>query len=310
MKILILGHTGFVGLNLIREIKKTNILFKGISKSDGFDIINQKKLTDYLKKYKPDFIINLCANVGSISYLSHIPAEIISSNTLMINSIYESISKSKCKSTIINPIANCAYPGNSKIYEEKMWQNGPIHHSVDSYGSTRRLMYSYSIAYKKQYNISSINLLVPNMYGEFDSTDPNKAHALNALISKFVKLKNNNKEVEIWGTGNPIREWIYAKDFARIIIKIIKSVDLQKNLSNPVNLGQKKGYSIKNLAKMINNEFSNEMKLNYNTSMQDGAPIKLMDNKLFKKIFIDFKFTDIKKGIKSTIRYYKTQFPY
>jgi GDP-L-fucose synthase len=148
------------------------------------------------------------------------------------------------------------------------------------------------------------------MYGPFDSSDPNKAHALNALISRFVKAnERNNFEIKLWGTGVAIREWLYAEDFGRIILHIIQNSQII-GLSEPVNIGQNFGLSIKELVKLIQNHFPNQFSITWDFSMPDGVPKKVMSDTKLKKIFNDFEFTNLNEGIKKTIKYYKDCYPY
>jgi len=311
MKVLILGHTGFVGRNVTDILEKNKINYKGVSKSKGGDIRNIEVLMKVLKDYKPDYIINCAAKVGSLNYVTEYAADVIKENTEMILSLYESVKEVDKNIIIINPVANCSYPGDVLIYKESEWLNGPVHKSVLSYGNSRRLLVTFADCYKMQYNIKSINLLVPNMYGAYDSTDPNKAHALNALISKFVKaFYENKKTIEIWGTGKVIREWLYAKDFARVVYLILCNKKIQEKITNPINIAQNDGLSIKELAFLINKYFENKFELKFDTSKPDGAPKKVMDDTNFRKIFKDFEFTNFDDGVKNTINYYKSIYPY
>ena len=203
---------------------------------------------------------------------------------------------------VVNPVANCGYPGVMDHYEESGFWDGPIHPSVLSYGSTRRMMWVASKCYHDQYGVRSINLVVPNMFGPFDSTNPNKTHALNALIIKFVKaVKYNQPEVEIWGTGKPIREWLYVKDFARIIRQVIGSKDSSLDL---VNLAQNQGFTVTELVERIKSVVGYNGKITYNAHYQDGSPKKVMDDTLFRQRYPDFQFTPIETGIQETIQYY------
>lgn len=161
-----------------------------------------------------------------------------------------------------------------------------------------------------QYGIRSIYLLVPNMYGPYDSTDPNKAHALNALISKFVKAaRSGGSEIEIWGTGVAIREWLFAPDFARILATIL--VDINRvGLAEPINIAQNFGLSVRELVTIINTYFGNSFEVKWNSQMPDGAPKKVMDDVRFRKIFPEFKFTPLEHGIRETVDYYQSIYPY
>jgi GDP-L-fucose synthase len=161
-----------------------------------------------------------------------------------------------------------------------------------------------------QYGIRSIYLLVPNMYGKFDSTDPDKAHALNALVSKFVKADEEKKEeIEVWGTGIAIREWLYAADFGNIVSLIIQNPNMV-GLTEPVNIAQNFGLSVRELVQIINSRFGNKFSIHWDHHMPDGAPKKVMDDSRFKKIFPNFKFTDFEKGISDSINYYRSVYPY
>jgi GDP-L-fucose synthase len=167
-------------------------------------------------------------------------------------------------------------------------------------------MWSVGESFQMQYGIKSIYLMVPNMYGPYDSTDPNKAHALNALISKFVKAQQTNQQkIEIWGTGVAIREWLYAKDFGQIVLKVLKNPNTL-GLSEPVNIAQNFGLSVKELVNVIKSTFNYNGEIIWDTSKPDGAPKKVMDDRRFRKIFPDFKFTEFNEGIRNTIDYYKS----
>jgi GDP-L-fucose synthase len=228
----------------------------------------------------------------------------------MVINLYESVAKTCKKAVIINPVSNCVYPAVANLYSEDALWNGPMHPSVVAFGETRRLLLSLGQTFDDQYGVKSIQLIVPNMYGPYESTDPTKAHALNALVAKFVKAKHENTDVEIWGTGKAVREWLYGRDFARILLEVINDPD-KKELTLPTNIAQKHGLSIKELADIIKSNFpSFKGSIVWNTKMQDGAAKKIMDNTKFKKIFPDFDFTPFEEGLRNTIEYYESLYPY
>jgi GDP-L-fucose synthase len=310
MNILLLGATGFVGQNVAEVLIENGLGFTAVSKSTGCDLRYFEQALSTFEKARPDVIINCAAHVGSLNYVTEQAATVISDNSRMILSMYEAIAQSCPGALVINPIANCAYPAKADTFIEDNWWDGHLHRSVLSYGSTRRLMWTVAESYQMQYGIRSINLLVPNMYGPYDSTDPNKAHALNALISKFVKAKAGNQdEVVIWGTGIAIREWLYAKDFGRIVQQIINNQHMV-GLTEPINIGQNFGLSVKELVEIISDTFNYQGKIVWDTSKPDGAPKKVMDERRFRKVFKDFEFTSFEQGIKNAIDYYQSRLPY
>lgn len=310
MKIILLGATGFAGRNVQKVFEQNKTELICTSESLGLDLLNFRDTLSFLKQHEPDYIINCAAVVGSLNYVTKMAANVVLDNLRMSANLYEAISELTKKPVVINPIANCAYPATSALFVEDEWWNGHLHRSVLSYGSTRRMLWSIGESFSLQYNIRSIYLLVPNMYGPFDSTDPNKAHALNALISKFVKSeKENQNEISIWGTGVAVREWLYAEDFGRILVKIIENQNLI-GLSEPINIAQNFGLSIRELVDIINSHFNNKFTIRWDETMPDGAPRKVMDDRKFKKVFPNFKFMEFEKGIKNTIEYYKQIYPY
>ena len=310
MNVLILGGTGFVGSNVLQVLQENQINCVVASRASGCDLRNLDSVVALYNKVKPDIIINCSAHVGSLNYVTQQAADIVLDNTKMMLSIYEALAKTNLKPLIINPIANCAYPAKADTFIEDSWWDGHLHRSVLSYGATRRMLWVTGECFAMQHNIRTISLLVPNMYGEFDSTDPNKAHALNALISKFVKAeKSNQAELEIWGTGIAIREWLYAKDFGRIVLEIIKNQDII-GLDEPLNIAQNFGLSVKELVRLIQKHFDYKGDIVWNHAMPDGAPKKVMDDRKFKKVFPDFEFTKFDDGIRNTIVYYSNIYPY
>lgn len=310
MVIALLGNTGFVGSNVSEVLTENGISFAGTSVRQGTDLRDTAQAIAFLEAVQPDFIINCAAHVGSLNYVTKQAADVILDNSRMILAIYEAVAKVCPQATIINPIANCAYPAKAETFVEDSWWDGHLHRSVLAYGSTRRLLWTVGESFAMQHGVRSISLLVPNMYGPFDSTDPNKAHALNALISKFVRIQQNNqKEIEIWGTGVAIREWLYAKDFGRIIVEIIREPQ-RLGLSEPLNIGQNFGLSVMELVGVIKSIFSYRGEIIWDETKPDGAPRKVMDDRKFKKVFPDFEFTPLFEGIRNTVQYYESIYPY
>jgi GDP-L-fucose synthase len=225
---------------------------------------------------------------------------VIAVNSRIILGIYQAVAAECPDAVIINPIANCAYPATVKTFEEDQ------HRSVLSYGSTRRMLWAVAECFQMQHGVRSINLLVPNMFGPHDSTDPNKAHALNALVSKFVKVQaESGDKVTVWGTGAAIREWLYAPDFARIVLAIIQGQGIV-GLNEPINVAQGVGLSVRELVELIAKAIGFGGRVIYDPSMPDGALRKVMDDRRFRKRFPDFVFTPLSEGIDATVAYYRS----
>ena len=310
MKVVLFGHTGFAGRNMAKELCQRGAAYVGASLSTGLDLRDAAATAAFLRAHRPTHIVNCAAHVGSLNYVTEKAATVIADNSRMILGMYEAVARECPDALVVNPIANCAYPADADVFEESGWWNGHLHRSVLSYGASRRLLWATAECFEMQYGVRSIHLLTPNMYGPYDSTDPNKAHALNALISKFVKAENlGQPELSIWGTGQPIREWLYASDFARLVWEVLQNPD-RPGLSQPTNLAQNDGLSVRELVGIIQTKFGYHGLLSWDASKPDGAPKKVMDNAKFRQVFPRFRFTDFQDGIAETIKYYESVFPY
>ncbi|MBF9143440.1 NAD-dependent epimerase/dehydratase family protein [Hymenobacter properus] len=310
MKVVLFGAQGFAGRNVANELRQHQIEVIESSLRDGLDLRDADAVTAFLRVHQPTHIVNCAAHVGSLNYVTEKAATVVADNSRMILGMYEAIATACPQALVINPIANCAYPAKADLFREDEWWDGHLHRSVLSYGATRRLLWATAECFQMQYGIRSINLLTPNMYGPYDSTDPNKAHALNALISKFVKAeKIAQPELPIWGTGVAIREWLYAPDFARIVRAVLEQPD-RSGLETPLNVAQNDGLSVKELVDIIQSKFDYQGRVVWDHTKPDGAPKKVMDDTRFRQVFPSFEFTDFEQGIANTIAYYESVFPY
>ena len=310
MKIVLFGASGFAGRNVADMLRLHGVNFVGTSLSAGLDLRDTAATAAFLREYQPTHIINCAAHVGSLNYVTEMAAKVVADNSRMILGMYEAVAQECPQALVINPIANCAYPAMADIFREDEWWNGHLHRSVLSYGTSRRLLWAAAECFDMQYGVKSVHLLTPNMYGPYDSTDPNKAHALNALISKFVKAEHTGQaELSIWGTGVAIREWLYAPDFARLVWEVLQNPD-RAGLEQPTNLAQNDGLSVKELVDIIQAKFDYRGRLTWDASKPDGAPKKVMDDAKFCQVFPDFRFTDFEVGIAETVKYYESVYPY
>lgn len=306
-KILILGGFGFMGKHLNVTFKNdNNYEIFNESRETGCDVRNFDVLKEKIKNIRPDIIIFASANVGSVNYVSTYAGDIIYDNNQMYLNLYKSISELNTNIIVINPLANCSYPGIIDIQKEDLWWEGPVHKSIEAYGMTQKMAFIISECYKNQYNIKTVNLILPGCYGEYDHLEEEKTHAMNGIIIRMIQAKkNDDKQFVVWGTGKPIREWVFMQDVTRLFKEII---DYEKfDLPNPLNVGQEDGISISDIAKKTKKILNYEVEIVYDTSKQDGALIKILDSKLFKQYFPDFKFTNYETAINNTIQYYNTK---
>jgi GDP-L-fucose synthase len=300
-RVAILGGTGFVGTNVRRRLETAGMEVAAFSRTTGCDLRDMPAAWKALDAFRPTVIVNCAAIVGSVNYVSDFAAEVIDENMRIIMNTYK-IAQQMHDVVVMNPVANCGYPGVMDVYVEDRFWDGPVHPSVLSYGSTRRMMLSFSECYRRQFGVRSVNLIVPNIYGPEDSTNPNKTHALNALVIKFVNaVKHRLPSIEIWGTGRPVREWLYVRDFAAVVERVISAGDF---VPTPVNIAQNSGQTVKELVDILVGLTGYGGEITYNAAYQDGAPRKVMDDARFRERFPGFSFTDIREGIRETMLYY------
>ena len=302
MKYIVLGHTGFVGKNLTQHLLNNDHEVVGLS-SAQCDLRDYAQLNKALKEIGTiDAVFNCAANVGSVHYVTAKAGDVISDNTYIALNLYKAVLENCPSTTIVNLLSNCCYVNGTQIQEEDNWLGGEVHPSVFSFGNFKRVLYYVSRCYSMQYDIKSTNLMFSGIYGPGDSTDPNKVHALNGMIIRMLSaIKEDAEEFEIWGTGNPIREWIYIDDVCKILLR---SLDMEQ-IIEPVNVAQGEGFSIAETAECIANATGFEGNLTFNTKYQDGAPIKILGMGRFKDLFEDYSFYDHQEGVSQTVQYYR-----
>lgn len=301
-KIIVLGASSFVGKVVVRFLKKGKYSFEEISGEKDTDLRNCEKANKVMRKYSPTDIISCLAHTGGVHYVMKYSADVITDNMRIITNLYDSVRKYAPQAKIINYLSNCSYPGDADIHSEPDWEKGSVHETVLAYGSSRRMIYIFSKCFYQQYGIKSVNWLVANHYGPGDHLEPDQVHAIDGIIIRMIKAqKNREKAFEIWGTGKPLREWVYIDDLARILVQ---SLDIDEQIY-PVNLAQQKGYSIRDITKVIAKALNYNVKLIYNTKYPDGAPIKILDDSIFRSQYPNFRFTSLEEGIRQTVSYYQ-----
>ncbi|MEM7553972.1 MAG: NAD-dependent epimerase/dehydratase family protein [Cyanobacteria bacterium P01_A01_bin.84] len=303
MKIIVLGGYGFFGKNLLKALSSTEHEIIALSRRNGLNLTDYNLTKEVFQQVQPDFIYNFAAHVGGLHYVSARHGTIVYDNILMSLNLYKATQFSCPSALILNPLSNCSYPGDAEIYSESEWLDKEVHQSVYSYGNAKRVLYMISRCYASESAIKTYNFLVPNAFGPGDSTDPNKVHALNGMIIRMIEAQREGKtEFEIWGTGAPIREWIYIKDVTELFKR---ALSLNLDLTYPINLAQQQGYSIRESAELIAKAVGFKGKLVFRTDYQDGAPKKILDAQQFRQVFPKYEFTDHYEGICKTVEYYR-----
>lgn len=303
-KISVAGGEGFVGQNVMKKLKEQGLSAVSLDLATGHDFCDFKKTLEVFEKEKFDAVINAAAFVGGIQFGYKYPAKMYYDNIIMTSYLMEASRLTGVK-RFVNIISNCVYPARLTFFKEDQLWDGAMHESVLPYGFAKRAGWVQGWSYQKQYGFDSVHLICASMYGPGDHFDEERSHALGALIKRFVEAKRNNQpEVALWGSGKPIREWMYVEDGAEAIAKSL----FIKPYIQPINIGGGSGVSVTELAELIKQEVGYEGKITYDTSKPDGVFSKVMDNSKMKAMFNWEPRTDIKEGIKKAVTYYQENF--
>lgn len=298
--ILVTGCTGFLGKRVCRKLESSAIPFFGISQQNGPDLRDRQETVGFFKEKRPLQVINCAAFVGGIQFGCKYPADLFHNNLQMTINLLEAAQTSKVQ-RVVNPISNCAYPGAATFFKEDEFWNGPLHESVMVYGFARKAAWVGAWAYAKQYGLDVINLILSNMYGPEDHFEEERSHALGALIMKIIMAKRNGqKEVIIWGTGKPVREWLHVDDGAEAMVRALHVAPCV----DPINIGIGKGISVWEMANLIKDLVGYEGDMVLDTSKPDGAPYKTVDGSRGEQHFGWVPNRDFKKGVAEAIQWY------
>jgi len=291
-----------VGQNVMKKLKAQGLHAVSLDLASGHDFRDFKKTLEVFAKEKFDAVINCAAFVGGIQFGYQYPAELFYNNILMTTYLFEASRLNGVK-RLVNPFPSCVYPEDLTYFkEEDLWQ-GPMHESVLSYAFTKKAGLVQGWSYHRQYGFDSVHLILSNLYGPGDHFDEVRSHALGALVMKFVEAKKHHKpEVTVWGTGKPIREWLYVEDGAEAIVRAL----FIEPCIDPINIGLGKGISVADLAQVIKQEVGYEGNIVFDTSKQDGVFSKTSDNAKMREGFKWQPETSFKDGLKKTIDWYRS----
>jgi GDP-L-fucose synthase len=299
--ILVAGCTGFLGKRVCRLLESQDLHYLGVSRQNGPDLRERLETLAFFQEKQPTQVINCAAFVGGIQFGYKHPAELFQNNLLITLNLLEAAHINKVK-RLVNPISNCAYPGDATFFKEDEFWNGPLHESVMVYGFARKASWVGAWAYAKQYGLDVINLILSNMYGPEDHFEEERSHALGALIMKIVHAKQTGQaQVIVWGSGKPVREWLHVDDGAEAMVRALNVAPCV----DPINIGIGKGISVWEVATLIKDLVGYEGQLVLDISKPDGAPYKTVDGFRGAQHFGWSPNRDFKQGVAETIQWYK-----
>ena len=273
-KIFVAGHRGMVGSAIVRKLKMdgyNNIL---VRKSKELDLRNQRHVEEFFQSEKPDYVFLAAAKVGGIMANNTYKASFMYDNLSIQNNVIHASYKNHVKKLLFLG-SSCIYPkfADQPIREESLLTS-ELEQTNEPYAIAKIAGLKMCQFYREQYNCNFISLMPTNLYGPNDNFDLKNSHVLPALLRKFHEAKiNKNSSVTLWGTGNPLREFLHVDDLAKACIHFM----LSYNEKSPVNIGTGKDISIHELATEIKKIVGFEGEIFWDKNKPDGTPRKLLD---------------------------------
>ena len=310
-KIYVAGHTGMVGSAITNELKNrgySNLLLKNYP---GLDLIRQEEVEKFFEAEKPEIVIVAAAKVGGILANNTYRAEFIYDNLMIEANLIHNAHQAGVEKLIFLG-SSCIYPKLApQPLKEECLLSDYLENTNEPYAIAKIAGIKLCENYYRQYGSNFYSVMPTNMYGPNDNFDLNTSHVLPAFIRKFHEAKEKNQtEVTIWGTGKPLREFLFVEDLADAILFLLENVDAKdlygKGISH-LNIGTGKDISINELAKMVAEILGYKGKIVHDLSKPDGTPRKLLDVSRINSLGWSYK-TELRDGIDKTYEHFKKKY--
>lgn len=321
MKICVTGGTGLVG-NAIQKLAKNmkQHEFYYVSRSfttdnednngKGVDLTNAIEVEKYFETNNFDYIIHLAANVGGLYKNMNGNIQMFNDNILINMNILTMCNKYNINRGIFC-LSSCIYPNNPSRFpmDETMIHESPPHISNEGYAYAKRMLEKQCQHYNKAYNREYICLVPVNLYGKHDFFSLKNGHFIPMLMHRFHRDLLLERKHIAYGTGNPLRQFLYVDDFAKIILEVL--LGNKYNITTPLICCNDYEYSIRDIVNLLAYHMDIDIhNINWDTSKSDGCMRKTVTNAKLKSFYPDFKFTDVDEGIWETYKWFKENYPY
>ncbi len=300
-KIYVAGHRGLVGSAIVRNLKEkgyTNI----IGRTHGeLDLTNQREVRDFFEKERPDVVVLAAAKVGGINANNTAPADFAYENMQIQCNVIKCAHDYKVKKLLFLG-STCIYPklAPQPIPEEALL-TGPLEETNEAYAIAKISGMQMCKYFKRQYGDNFISCMPTNLYGPYDNYDLSGSHVMPAMIRKFHDAKiSGSPSVELWGTGTPLREFLYVDDMADACVFLLENYEGEQH----VNIGTGKEVTIKELAEAVKCTVGYEGEIIWNEDMPDGMPRKLTDVSKLHKLGWTHK-VELDEGIRLAYDWFK-----
>ncbi len=298
---LVTGGTGLVG-SAIKRLELPNMFFADRSHAD---LTDRKQTEKLFEKVKPDRVIHLAAHVGGVGGNSRHPGEYFRDNILINTNVLE-VARTKGVNKLLSFLSTCIFPDKCNYpLKAEYLHMGPPHSSNFGYAYAKRMLEVQSRAYRTEWGCNFITVVGTNIYGPNDNFSLNDGHAVAALIHRCFLAKKNKTDLNVWGSGAPLREFVLADDVARLAMW---AIDNYKD-EEPLILSSGIETSIKDLVNLIAKKMDFTGKIIFDDTKPDGQFRKPSDSDTLKKYLLDFKFTPLAEGIEKTVKWFIENYP-
>lgn len=300
-KIYVSGHKGLVGSAIVRALRNrsyNNIIGKTHKE---LDLTNQALVDEFFRAEKPEYVFLAAAKVGGIAANASYPADFIMENELIQCNIIKSSWENGVKKLMFFG-SSCMYPRICpQPVKEEYLLTGPVEPTNEAYALAKISGVKMCQFFNTQYGTRYICVIPSNLYGLYDNFDPSGSHVIPGLIRKMHSAKTKNEAVvEIWGTGSPIRDFLFVDDMVDACLFLMQTYEGNE----PINIGTGKCVSIKELAELIREVTGYTGELHFDAEKPDGTPMRVLDVSRLAKAGWKFK-VDLEEGLRLTYEFYK-----
>jgi len=303
-KIYVAGNRGLVGSAIVRNLKQkgyTNIVERTHSE---LDLMNQQAVRHFFQIECPEYVVLAAAKVGGIGANKTYPADFIYENMEIQNNVIKAAHDFKTTKLLFLG-SSCIYPKMCpQPIKEEYLLSGYLEPTNEAYALAKIAGLKMCQFFKRQYGDNFISCMPTNLYGPHDNYDLNNSHVMPALIRKFHEAKVNNEAVvEVWGTGKPLREFLYVDDMADACVFLLENYDGEEH----VNVGTGKELTIGEMAEMVKRVVGFKGELVFNTDKPDGTMRKLLDVSKLEQTGWKYK-VELEDGIKMAYKWFKENY--
>jgi len=302
-KIYIAGHTGLVGSAVKRKLEGEGYHNLVLRSHSEIDLTRQSEVEEFFRQEKPEYVFLCAAKVGGIMANSTYPAEFIYRNIMIAGNVINSSCQSGVKK-LLNLGSSCIYPKFAKQpLKEKYLLTGELEPTNEPYAIAKIAAIKLCRYYNRQFGTNFMSVMPTNLYGPDDNFDLETSHVLPALIRRFHDAKKGSAtRVTLWGTGRPLREFLYVDDLADACLHLMKNYE-SKDIGEFINIGTGKDVTIRDLAEMVSRIIGYEGEIRWDTEKPDGTPQKLLDISKIQDMGWSPQ-TSLKEGVVKTYKWY------